>query len=234
MSQRSPRQRIFVGIAIMIIGVLALVDNLRIFDIHHLFQFWPTVFVAAGILKLTQSRKRSSVFVGTGLITAGVVMTLNRLGIISFSWHDWWPVIIIAVGISIILKDKRRSEDCKNQSFIYGDVSSSEQSSLDITAIMGGNKTTNNTQDFKGGEITAIMGGVDLDLRGASIQNEAILNVWATWGGIALKIPQDWIVVNHGVAILGGIEDKSIPTAGATKRLIITGTAIMGGVEIKN
>ena len=78
------------------------------------------------------------------------------------------------------------------------------------------------------------MGGVELDLRGASIQSEAVLNLWATWGGIVIKIPADWSVVNRSTALMGGIEDKSFSPPVATKRLIITGTAIMGGVEIKN
>ena len=99
---------------------------------------------------------------------------------------------------------------------------------------MAGNKTVSNSQDFKGGDITAVMGGVELDLRGASIQSEARLNLWATWGGIVIKIPADWSVINRGTAIMGAIEDKSSGSPVANKRLIITGMAIMGGVDIKN
>ena len=78
------------------------------------------------------------------------------------------------------------------------------------------------------------MGGIEIDLRNASIQTEAVLNVFAVWGGISIKIPNDWSVVNNGVAIMGGIDDTSVPNMNANKRLILTGTVIMGGVEIKN
>lgn len=78
------------------------------------------------------------------------------------------------------------------------------------------------------------MGGVELDLRNASIQTDAVLNVFAFWGGISLKIPSDWSVVNNANAFLGGVDDTTVPAMGSSKRLIITGTAIMGGVEIKN
>jgi hypothetical protein len=149
------------------------------------------------------------------------------LGVLHFEWRDWWPVILIAVGASIIFRHKHN--DSSSKSFL-----SSDNSFLQITALLGGNETSNNSQDFRGGEVTAILGGVELDLRGASIQTEAVLNLWAVWGGVVVRIPTDWTVVNHAVAILGGIEDKTDSAPLATKRLVIKGTAIMGGLEIRN
>jgi len=50
---------------------------------------------------------------------------------------------------------------------------------------MSGNVGRNSSQNFSGGEINAIFGGVEFDLRGASIQQaEVVLNVWASFGGI--------------------------------------------------
>ncbi|GGY66351.1 hypothetical protein GCM10011613_07850 [Cellvibrio zantedeschiae] len=233
MSHQQLNQRIILGGFIIALGILALVDRLGIFSIGSIFQFWPTVFVVVGLLKIAASKSRSSIATGSIFIAIGVVMQLNNLGIIHFSWHDWWPVILIGVGISIIFKDHSRSKD-SSKTILSDEELKNTNSVLDITAIMGGNETVNNSPDFKGGELTAIMGGVELDLRGASIQSEAVLNLWATWGGIALKIPADWVVVNRCTAIMGGIEDKSFASPATAKRLIITGTVIMGGVEIKN
>jgi predicted membrane protein len=234
MSNQQPKRRVVFGGFIIIVGVLALLDKLNIFsfNIGTLFHFWPTVFVVVGILKLTESRSRSSILIGLCFILVGSAMMLNKLGIFHFSFRDWWPVLLIALGISVVLKD--RSAEPSSGNFFEGDEHKNNNVRLDITAVMGGNKTVNSSQDFKGGEITAIMGGVDLDLRNASIPTEAVLNVWATWGGIEIRVPNDWEVVNRGTAILGGIEDKTIPSPGTGKRLIITGTAIMGGVVIKN
>jgi len=232
MANTNPKQRIFIGAFILIIGLLALIDKLNIFESVHFFQFWPTVFIAVGVLKIMHSKSRSSIFIGGGLIVFGLVMSLKHLGIIDISLRDWWPVILIAVGGYIIFKD--RGIDSASSTFLSDELVSDDNSTLDISVVMGGNKTVSNSQNFKGGDITAIMGGVELDLRGASIQSDAVLNLWATWGGIVIKIPADWSVVNRGAAIMGGIEDKSFSAATANKRLIITGTAIMGGVEIKN
>jgi predicted membrane protein len=233
MSTHNPKPKRFVlGICIVIIGALALLDKLNIFEVRNLFQFWPTIFIAVGLLKILHSKSRTNIFIGAGLITLGVIMTLNHLDIIHVHIRDWWPVIIIAVGLFFIFRTQHL--DPASKETIFGDAESGNSTTLDITAIMSGNKTVNNTQDFKGGEITAIMGGVELDLRDASIQSDAILNVWATWGGIVIKVPRDWLIVNRVTAIMGGAEDKCFPATASNKRLIITGTAIMGGIEIKN
>lgn len=233
MANTNPQQRVVIGAFILIIGLIALIDKLNIFESLHFFQFWPTVFIAVGILKILHSKGRSSIFIGGGLIFVGVVLTLKHLGLLNINLWDWWPAILIAVGAYIMFKDKVQ-DGSGSLAFGSGEVGSSDNSSLDISVVMGGNKTVSNAQDFKGGDITAVMGGVELDLRGASIQADAVLNLWATWGGIVIKVPEDWSIVNRGTALMGAIEDKTMSPPGATKRLIITGTAIMGGVEIKN
>ena len=82
----------------------------------------------------------------------------------------------------------------------------------------------------------AVIGGCEIDLRHASIAEgrEAVIDAFALWGGIEIKVPEDWEVVNRGSAFLGGFENKTRPLPGAAKRLVVTGTAIMGGVEVKN
>ena len=55
------------------------------------------------------------------------------------------------------------------------------------------------------------------------------------WGGIEIRVPDDWTVDLRGVPVLAGFVDKTRPPAMATeKRLVIRGMALMGGVEIKN
>ena len=89
------------------------------------------------------------------------------------------------------------------------------------------------TSSFKRGELTAVMGGIELDLRSASTTGgEATLDVFAFWGGIEIRVPPDWTVVNQVTAILGGSEDKSVGSRDARNRLVLRGFVIMGGVEI--
>ena len=99
---------------------------------------------------------------------------------------------------------------------------------------MSGNKLTVVSQDFRQGEATAVMGGVEIDFRQAVIQTEAHLRAFAFWGGIQIRVPADWSVECRAVSIMGGMEDKTVPFAQATKRLVIDGFVMMGGVVIKN
>ena len=69
--------------------------------------------------------------------------------------------------------------------------------------------------------------------RASTANGEAIIDVFAMWGGIEIKVPPDWAVSNQAMAIMGGIEDKSQATSDARQRLVIRGFALMGGVEIK-
>ncbi|MDO8178372.1 MAG: DUF5668 domain-containing protein [Undibacterium sp.] len=232
MKNASPQQRILLGAFILIIGVLSLVDNLNIFNTRSLLQFWPTVFIVLGALKIVQAKNNSGYLIGGTLITAGIVMTLNRLGFISFNMRDFWPVFLIIGGLLIIFKDRIKNTREMTDSNVLSSLGS--DSKIDVVAVMSGNQGKISSPDFRGGEITAIMGGVELDLRAASIETEAVLNVFAVWGGIVLKVPNDWTIINNGIAIMGGIDDKSVPAMNSGKRLIITGYAIMGGVEIKN
>jgi len=74
-----------------------------------------------------------------------------------------------------------------------------------------------------------------LDMRSASIAaGEAVINVFAFWGGVTIKCPPDWTVVLQGTPIMGGFDEKTVAPPDASKRLVIRGYAIMGGVEVRN
>ena len=55
-------------------------------------------------------RNYSRVVWGTAFIIIGAMMLLDRLNVIYFDFgdfiHQWWPLILIIVGIGIIVDDK--------------------------------------------------------------------------------------------------------------------------------
>lgn len=228
MNNNNSQGRILIGALLLIFGAMALLDNLNIFNMREVFHFWPTVFIVIGALKISKSDTTIGYLIGCGFVGIGALMILQHMGIINFRMRDWWPVFLIFAGFMVIFKDKVNS---------HGSMTgqgSSLDSVCNIAAVMSGNKLQNASQDFRGGEINAVMGGVELDLRNASIESEAVLNVFAMWGGIVLRVPNDWTVISHGSPILGGFEDKTVPSMSSTKKLTIRGYAIMGGVEISN
>jgi hypothetical protein len=84
-------------------------------------------------------------------------------------------------------------------------------------------------------EVSAIMGGCDIDLRDAQPTTDPIaIQVFAMWGGIDIRIPPGWIVENEAWPILGGVVDNTQAPALPTHRVILRGMVFMGGVDIKN
>jgi hypothetical protein len=103
-------------------------------------------------------------------------------------------------------------------------------------ALLGGTQRRCVSRDFRGGDATAVMGGCTIDLREAAIANPpAILETFAWWGGIEIKVPPEWTVVTEGTAILGAYEDKTrhVPSR-PDQTLIIRGVVVMGGVGVTN
>jgi hypothetical protein len=238
MNPQRDQTRIVLGVFVIIIGVLALADNLFQFNTHQFIQFWPTVFVVVGAIKISQTRRPGGYFVGAVFMAIGVLMTLSNIGWISFHLRDWWPVFFIAAGVAMITRSglRKRLDDLQQLQHLqyHQNGTTDAGSELNAIAVMSGNKLSVVSQDFRQGEATAIMGGVEIDFRRASMQTEAHLRVFAVWGGIELKIPSDWSVECRAMAVMGGIEDKTIPATQTTKRLVLDGFVMMGGVVVKN
>ena len=221
--------QVILGLLVIGMGVLFLLDNLDILDFRHAIGFWPLAFIGAGLLVLFGDGPRSGSYTGAVLIGVGVLMILGRLGFLYISWAMTWPLVMIALGGLILFRTLGPGRVARP-----GAVDGSPDQVVDIVAILGGVERRITTPDFRGGEVTAVMGGCALDLRESSILKEAVLNVFTIWGGINIKVPPDWTVVLNGTPVMGGFSEKTISAPGGAKRLVITGYAIMGGVEVRN
>jgi predicted membrane protein len=105
------------------------------------------------------------------------------------------------------------------------------------TAIFGGVDRHISAQDFHGAQCTAIFGGCKIDLRDAQIQgNEAVLETYAIFGGVEIRVPRDWEVVNRSVAIFGGTRDHRPGSRSGSdaKTLVLKGATIFGGVSVRD
>jgi hypothetical protein len=229
------RSRIVFGLIVIGVGLLALLDNLNLFDIRVVRPYWPLVFVLLGALKLQQTRHAGGVLAAAVLIALGAGMTLHNLGYLQLHLRDWWPVFVIAGGLLLVAKGLRPQSDADDPDPAGAEgVLPQHGSRLNAAALFSGNVLQNDSQQFAGGELTAIMGAVQCDLRQASISGTAVLRVFVVMGGIELKVPTDWSVVVNGLPLLGGIDDKSVPPMNTAKRLVIEGYVILGGLEVKN
>ena len=220
--------RMFSGLIVLLVGSALLLNQLDVPLPWWLFS-WQMLLIAIGIF----TGVRSS-FKGLGWavpILIGSVFLAKEM-IFDFPPHRYFgPVLIISVGLYMIFKPKKKD-------MFWGAVDSNEDM-LDATAIFGGVKKNIITKDFKGGEVTSIFGGSEINLAQADINGRAVLEVTTLFGGSKIIVPSHWQINSDGlVAILGGFEDKraimASPSIDINKVLVIKGTVMFGGIEIKS
>jgi predicted membrane protein len=245
--------RVVAGVLLLILGLLFTLDNFGVVNAGDLFHYWPLILVGVGIVRVIDPRRESRV-TGVVLILLGGVFLLRTLDLVRFRFGDLWPFALLLIGGLLVWQSIR------GRRFL-----SSPPSSLDSAATtqtpreIGGPSTLQPAanraavlnefvvmagadrvihSDFRGGEVSAIMGGIKVDLRDADMTAEtATIEVFVLMGGIEIYVPDTWRVVTQGFPLLGGFVDTthSVLPAGATpKILVVRGTAIMGGVEVKN
>jgi hypothetical protein len=109
------------------------------------------------------------------------------------------------------------------------------EETVNAFAFLGGVRRNIVSPAFRRGNLTAIMGGVVLDMRQSQATGgETVVEVFAMWGGIEVKVPPDWQVANEIVPIMGGVEDRSLHTQPIRHRLVLKGVVLMAGVEVKS
>ena len=215
--------RIATGLFVILLGIGALLDALNVFNFWgHLGNWWPLLLIIGGILVFLGNFRQY--IWALALVLVGTILQLNNLNIIDVDiWNIFWPVIIIAVGLSIVVNRANTA----NKEVRTQDLDS-------ISAIFAGNEAVNKSKDYKGGKITAVFGGASLDLRDAVIKGEATIEVFALCGGVEIKVPREWQVKHSVFPILGGVESKAHSNDPKAPILNIIGTAALGGVEIKD
>ncbi|MFY0651849.1 MAG: hypothetical protein JXQ96_07440 [Cyclobacteriaceae bacterium] len=219
----------WVGIVLVAIGAYFLFRNLNFIPdfIPHYFFGWEMIFVIIGGSMLATGRRSGLIFLLIGAITL-----LPQV----FYWpqihiRDWWPLILVAIGVSFILK--RRDQGRRSR---LGEV---DDDYIDDVSIFGGNERQVSSQNFKGGKVTSVFGGSELNFLNCKLSDqENIIDVFCMFGGSTFIVPSDWTVVMDSFIIFGGFADKrplvSNEGQDPSKVLRIKGFVMFGGGEIKS
>jgi predicted membrane protein len=220
-----PWSKVAFGLAVLSAGVLFWLDRLGHLEAADWIGWWPLVLIVIGAASLLERAWGSAVF----LIATGTLFLLPSVTAYPISpWRvfDLLPLLVSAAGAGLLAQAIAPARK---------EFAGDRGRSVRMLALMSGNIRTNSSRSFLGGDAIAVMGGCEIDLRDAEIDgDEAVIDILAFWGGIDIRIPPHWRVVRRVVPLLGAFDDKTTRTAGAAKRLVIRGTAIMGGVEVRN
>ncbi len=229
--------RAFAGIIVLTVGAILLARQAGA-DIPHWILSIGTLLVAIGVYMGYRQKFRNWAWM---IPTAIGVLFIADDVIEGFSIGAFfWPIIIISIGLVLIFKPKKSNNPWKNwQSggdenqnvFAHGD------DTIDATAVFGAVKKNIISKNFRGGEVTAIFGGVELYLGQADINGRVDLELTHVFGGAKIVVPSDWKVqTDEVVCIFGGLDDKrkNITAGDPNKVLVLHGTCIFGGIDIKS
>ncbi|MDH3189186.1 MAG: cell wall-active antibiotics response protein [Acidimicrobiia bacterium] len=114
-----------------------------------------------------------------------------------------------------------------------GDEQSDE---FQVAAIFGGKKFESHASGLKSGAVITSMGGVDIDLREATLDaGGAALDLRTTMGGIQVVVPADWAVEVEADSKAGGFDARVTPADELpvdAPKLQIHAVTRMGGVLV--
>lgn len=228
-SRGSATTQLVIGLAIMCAGVLLVLDQAGLFRARDVLQYWPVVLILIGALRVGQSRDRSGVMAGAMWILFGSWFLLTTLHVLpSRSWRYFWPGLLVMAGAALVFQTFRRATD--------GDRGDSSQT-VSIFALLGGGNRKSTANPFRGGDLFALMGGGEIDLRQATIPSgqSATLEIFSMMGGFEIRVPETWAIDDRTMPVMGGVGNETRPSASApTATLVLRGFLMMGGVTIRN
>jgi predicted membrane protein len=229
-------KRVLLGFVLLFAGVALMLRFFDIipFNIPYYFFSWKSLLVLLGIVFIISERNKTTGFV---LFTIGSVFLLADI-----MHKNFWevvqfviPLALIVAGLAILLR---------KQSFQRKEINLPEGAEIndlinDVNIFGGGEKKVK-SENFKGGQLTAIFGGSEIDLRASEMASGVnAIDILCIFGGASLKVPEGWHVKSEVTALFGGFSDerskhsRELPS-NPEKLLYLKGLVLFGGVEVKN
>lgn len=244
---------LIVGVIFILVGLLYGCSALGIFEFSVFFPGWWTLFIIVPCLYALTKKNEDKTGPVIGLVI-GLCFLINAQ---DWRFHiDFWPlaiaVLLIVIGVKIMFPDKKKNH--KQVEFTYNSETGEKEVEVDgvkfdntytkssggyvnVSAILGGKDIRVDNECFTGADICVVMGAIDLDLRNAIISEDVYVNVSAVMGGIDIYVPANVRIVTDGcTTIMGGIDVNTTYAnfhAADDPKVIITGSCVMGGIEIK-
>lgn len=254
--------RFWTGVALVIIGAVLFLDKMGTPFPHWLFT-WPMILIIIGLVSGFKHRFENmswivliliggvflsdEIFQGWNLHDYFWPIAIAGLGLLFIARpkrqryyrhnQDHFPEDPGNGGSGFAHTETGWQQSTGTSNMNAGSSNYSSEDYINSTSIFGGVKKVVLSKNFQGGEIICFMGGAEFNLSQADIQAPVTIEIMQAFGGTKLIVPPHWEIRAESVAIFGGIDDKRPPQPGSfdpNKVLILKGTTIFGGVEIKS
>ena len=239
--------RYVIGGVLVALGLLLLLDNSGLLPLNlgwgFIADWWPLLLVGWGLYGLVAGglRFRSWAVI---LLLLGVLFQLSELGF--WDWSNWarlWPALLVLAGLYLLLRrrgrrERRRpAEDGRELPHPPTEPLAAEDGRDFLTGswVFGNGASRAVSQNFQGGDLSVTFGGMELDLRAAALaEGGATLALEVIFGGVKVKVPDNWqVTVTSGTHFGGVTENRRQPAPEDTAgQLTITGKLVFGGLEI--
>jgi len=225
MVTRRLSSQVVVGAVIVLVGLALLLETTNVADTGQLLLYVPSLFVLVGLYALAASGFRNVAGPLTLVVVAGAWQLL-ALDVVA--WGDvwqFWPLLVVAFGLSLLAGRYRAR------------AAVAEGAVVSVFSLLGGREQRVRSKTFEGGDVTAVFGGAELDLRDAEVvARPARLDVTALFGGVEVVVPRDWNVALDVLPILAGASDERPRREEEHDDvdLVVTGFAAFGGVSIED
>jgi len=240
---RSAGYQFTLALALIAFGILLFLDNVGVLPIAMLYDFWPVIPIAIGVSRLIYKRTITSALWSAFLICVGAGFLLINLHVLHVRNDGTAPLalLFITFGFAALIKTLDRGAIALRQRHNAGFVHWASTDIVNESVVMSSLKRRVESANFMGGELHNVMGNIDFDLRPAQLSpgaRSATLEVECIMGATKIRVPESWRVSIQAEGIMGNVEDKTIPPR-LDKReeaptLIITGSSVMGTVEVEN
>lgn len=236
--------RLWGGLVVVIVGGVLLAREVGA-DIPRWVISPPMFIIAIGLFIGARSNFRNWIWlipvgVGSALLIDRIFWEVNIKPYI-------WPALIIVIGLFMIFRPRRKKNDdwdwranleMKKANYESGNTAApGDENVIDTVSVFGSTKKNILSKDFRGGEVVNFFGGTELNLMQADITKPIVLDMVQVFGGAKLIVPSNWTIhTSELVSVFGGVEDKRMmqATLDPTKILILRGTNVFGGLELRS
>ena len=227
--------KLVIGGLLIFVGAILMLSNLDVFTFntaHYLFS-WKSILIYIGLVMLASRSNKRPAYI---LIGIGAFFWLPDIFGYSVRFRDvFWPLIFIGLGFLLIYRQRSPRQVQYDEN---GNPVEDHSGYLNDVSLFGGGVKIIQSKTFKGGNITAIMGGSEFDLRHVEFATSvAVIDVFTLFGGTKFIVPENWTVQSDALSILGGFSDKrNVSATSATDGnvLVIKGIVMLGGIEVKS
>mgnify|MGYP006874337203 CR=1 len=214
---------VVIGILLVIIGIGYVGNIFEVWNFTLFFPGWWSMFLivpAIAMIARDGMKPINIVLLGIGAI---ILITSKKGALPEVVSKLLPPILIMALGLAIVFRGNLSAPFGKQQKNVPSHV-----------AIFGGSTPNYNGKTFRGAFCTAVFGGVDLLLGNATIENGAVIDALALFGGVDIKLPDNVNVETSSLPIFGGTGVAKNRTFNENNPTVyVNAVCIFGGVDIK-